>query len=92
VPPNTHRALTVAGEELRLFLLKDGKLREQKYDLTGAPRGGPAELATPRSQQPSGLLWTLQAVVLLVMILVMLVTLYRRRAAQQQPRQEDQAE
>jgi hypothetical protein len=92
VPRDAHRALTVAGEEFRLVAFKDGKLMQQRYDLTGNPRGELAELPTPRPQQPTPLLWILQSVVLLVMILVMLVTLYRRRSAAAQTQQQDSEE
>jgi hypothetical protein len=79
--PNAKRTLAAAGEEFRMALLEDGKLREQRYDLSGKPRGTLTEMPTPQTFQPDPLLRALEVIVLLAIIVVVMVTFYRRRAA-----------
>jgi len=79
--PNAKRSLAAAGEEFRMALLEDGKLREQRYDLSGKPRGTLTEMPTPQTFQPDPLLRALEVIVLLGIIVVVMVTFYRRRAA-----------
>jgi hypothetical protein len=79
--PNAKRSLAAAGEEFRMVLLEDGKLREQRYDLSGKPRGTLTEMPAPQTFQPDPLLRALEAIVLLGIIVVVMVTFYRRRAA-----------
>ena len=79
--PNAKRSLAAAGEEFRMALLEDGKLREQRYDLSGKPRGTLTEMPTPQTFQPDPLLRALEVIVLLAIIVVVMVTFYRRRAA-----------
>jgi hypothetical protein len=64
-----------------MVLLEDGKLREQRYDLSGKPRGTLTEMPAPQTFQPDPLLRALEAIVLLGIIVVVMVTFYRRRAA-----------
>jgi len=82
VQPGTPRTLASAGEEIRLIVQpKDGKLSEQRYDTTGAPRGELASLPVPQIYHENPLFRVMQLVVLLAMVIVMLVTFYKRRAA-----------
>jgi hypothetical protein len=90
VPADAQRTLALAGEEFRLEVLKDGKISEQRYDLSGAKRGSLTELPTPQSTQPSPLGWILQSIALLVMVVV-LITFYRRRAAQPPAADDDES-
>jgi hypothetical protein len=81
IVPDAARTLAAAGEEFRLETAKDGKVTEQRYDLTGVPRGTLSALPAPQAPQPNHAAWILQTVALLVMVVV-LIAFYRRRAAQ----------
>jgi hypothetical protein len=87
VAADAQRTLALAAEELRLEVLSDGKLLEQRYDPSGVKRGTMAALPVPQSNQPSPLSWILQSVAMLVMVVV-LITFYRRRAARPPPSDE----
>jgi hypothetical protein len=90
VPPNAQRALAAAGDEFRLVLSKDGKLWEQRYDLSGAPRGTLTEMPVPVVYKPDPFLRILQYFVVLGMVVVMLVTFYKRRAATRDAGEKDE--
>ena len=78
-PPDAQRAFTRAGEEFRLVLLKDGKFWEQRYNFSGEPNGGPAELPKPVISNPGANAWIYQSIILTAMVVIVLVILYKRR-------------
>lgn len=88
------RTFAVAGNELRLVVLKDGAVWEQRYEVTGdkagAVRGGLTQLAAPRSNQPNPFAWLFQAFLFTLFITVIVIVLYRRRQANTTEKDEDQ--
>jgi hypothetical protein len=79
LPEGSQRTLAAAGEEIRLILLKDGKMWEQRYDAAGTMRGGLTELSAPQIYKENPMVRVFQLVVLLAMVIVMVVTFYKRR-------------
>lgn len=88
------RTFAVAGNELRLVVLKDGAVWEQRYEVTGekagAVRGGLTQLASPHSNQPNPFAWLFQAFLFTLFITVIVIVLYRRRQAAPTEKNEDE--
>lgn len=80
--------LTVAGDQVRLFFRRDGKLYEQRYAFDGSPTQQPLELNIEpvRSEDPMNN-WVTIAVMAVLTILILNVLMRRRTANREEDEQ-----